>query len=41
MATCREIPLSEEYADFIVNFAGSDEKVLETFGGECFRVFDT
>lgn len=37
MATCREIPLSEEYADFIVNFAGSDEKVLETFGGECFQ----
>ena len=37
VTNCRMIPLSEDYADFIVNFSGSDKMVIETFGGECYQ----
>lgn len=37
MATCRDISTSEEYADFIINYAGSDEEAMRIFGGECYQ----
>ncbi len=37
MVNCREIAVSEEYADFIVNFVGSEPEVLEQFGAECYQ----
>ena len=35
--SCREEVMSEEYADFIVNFIGSDEEALERFQVKCFQ----
>lgn len=37
MATCRDISTSEEYADFIINYAGSNDDALRIFGGECYQ----
>lgn len=37
MADCREIIVSEDYADFIVNFTGEDALAREKFGVECFQ----
>ena len=37
MDDCREIIVSEDYADFIVNFIGEDALAREKFGVECFQ----
>lgn len=37
MADCREVATSEEYADFIINYAGDDESALRIFEGECYQ----
>lgn len=37
MDDCREKILSEEYADFIVNFIGSDEEATDKFNASCFQ----
>lgn len=37
MDDCREIIVSEDYADFIVNFIGEDVLAKEKFGVECFQ----
>lgn len=37
MATCREMAVSEEYADFIVNFVGSDPEITEEFDTMCYQ----
>ena len=37
MADCREIIVSEDYADFIVNFTGEDDLAKEKFDVDCFQ----
>ena len=37
MADCGSVILSEEYADFIVNFIGSEEEALNKFSATCFQ----
>lgn len=37
MADCGSVILSEEYADFIVNFIGSEEEALNKFSAICFQ----
>lgn len=37
MPVCRDVATSEEYADFIINFIGSEPEVLEQFGAICYQ----
>lgn len=37
MPDCKSIAVSEDYADFIVNFVGSEPEVLEQFGAVCYQ----
>lgn len=37
MPSCREVAVSEEYADFIVNFVGTEPQIFEQFGAECYQ----
>lgn len=37
MADCGSVILSEEYADFIVNFIGNEEEALNRFSATCFQ----
>jgi len=37
MADCRYVATSEEYADFIVNWTGSNEEAVNNFDVDCFQ----
>ena len=37
MPSCRDVVTSEEYADFIVTFVGSEPEIFEQFGAECYQ----
>lgn len=37
MPVCRDVAMSEEYADFIINFIGSEPEALSQFGAVCYQ----
>lgn len=37
MPICREVAMSEDYADFIINFAGPESEAVTMFGGVCYQ----
>ena len=40
MPDCRQIIMSQDYGDFIVEYGGGSEKALERFGNDCLQIIN-